>query len=357
MVRPRLPQIEAQVADDLVDALPGKGTARSHQPRGMLHHVQPGALDHAARHPRKGGGVAMLDRRQRRGPLHPEAGGARRDDHLPERRARQRIVPGGVAQRPPRLGQQRLDPAQLHRSEAPRAAGEARLAVVIARRAQQVRVRHRIAGQVVQPAHARAHAAYLPAAGVGARRVVRRDHRQPPVALRGPHRHDRIGDAARAAGEALGPLQPPLPVRADQRDAGRGLGRPDAEHRVPVERHAQPCPLARIGIPVEQSQRVDMPLIQPPDAQVAATDPAQRVEHRGIACRRIGKPLAPGRDRREPAQQSGARQYRDAVGGIGRHGVIALARPREVAHECVVRDSQSSILRHAGTVPSASAIR
>ena len=264
---------------------------------------------------------------------NPQRRGACLRERDPEPGAVDRVLPGRrrdevVAQQP----EDALDPAQLHRGEAPGAGGEPRLALVVSRLSQQGGAGGGKAGQVVGPADGRLHAADRPGfriAALGPRRV---DQNHPARTVARGRGDDGGVDMPRPGGEGLEAREPAV----DDPDRSR-LGVPHAEHPPGGEVARQRAALLVRAVPVDQPGRVDVALEDPPEAEVGATGQPQGLHQlqgrRRAAAERLQRPGAGKAVQRVGRERRPRGRGRRTSPGSSRQ-VRPLPRGRERASPC-----------------------
>ena len=338
-----LAQVVGEVAMQPLERLRPQQPARADRALGQLDDAQAGLLDRAAHHVRVGEralrGLRVLPGRPREGRrrmvgggAQPEAGGLDAPGHLADPGALERIVGAPeLAQESARLVADRLGAAELHRREADRAAAEGGLAVVVADGAEQLVAADAAPVEAGAKARAGAHAERLPERAVLARRMALEVEHQHLRAARSPSSRAAVTIARAtwpsARGEGLAARQRVAAAPGHELHAVGGLGVPDAEEPAGQRVDGGPGLLLLAAVAIDQLQRVDVALEQPPGDQAAAADRAERLEQLGTPAR-IAERFAAAR-RAARAQQAGPLRAAGRSSAAGKR-----LRGRSRRHRC-----------------------
>jgi len=289
-VRGGLAQIESQIADD-----PFKGMRREQSPRadglfGQSHAIQANALNRRTRHVDIGDERLDIPRTpDERGSVHqrsrtaqPERAALHCDRHLADAGTLVRVAgPVEVAQIGARRIEQCRRPAKLNGGEADRAPGKSGRLIIVSGFADQRVAAQFDASKGDTIARGGAHPEWMPRRGVNQRRhVLHRYEAHLPAAIGQCAVDNRALQMSRAGREGFRTVHAIrfLRRRHNSHSISR-LGIPDTEERAAIADIGSGSGELRCAPElVQQMQSVDMPLVQTPDREVAATEVHEYVE-------------------------------------------------------------------------------
>ncbi len=282
-----LTQVHLQVAHEAGERQRLEQPARADRAHRQLDRFERGPLDEHPRHVGRadrargalGAGIGIegapglgtgAQQPQRRLEADPHLGHPHRLERVTVAPARAQVAGGRV--------EQGLQSADLHRAEAQRAAQEPRIALVVARLAQQrVPLQHHPREADLKAVRG-LHPERPPTRRVGLRsHVFQRHHAHLGGAAGQAGGHDRAQDgAAGTRGPALGAGQRDPAAGVDDPHAVLVLGVPDPEQQAALGIGLRPRTLRRRAEAADQLQRVDVAFVDAPAGEVPPAGRAQR---------------------------------------------------------------------------------